>query len=926
MKYILTLTLLLIFSGCDRGNNKIIHNDVVLPELKLVGGVIEVPYQTPYIEPGFTAKDIRDGDITTYVLIDNPVDTNTLGEYTITYTIQDDAGNKVIKTRTVRVVDITSPDLTLTSPNPQQIEVHTSYLEPGYMSIDDHDGDVTGAVTVQSNVNMGIIGDYLRTYTSVDSSGNISSETRIVKVRDTTIPNLILIGPTTLMLEVGSLYSETGYSSIDNYDGNISGNVQINTNLDIHTLGTYSMNYTSTDSSGNTVVKSRTIHVVDTTPPTISLTGNNPMHVEAGTNYMEPGFTATDNYYSNLQLSSDSSNVNPLIIGDYTVSYSTIDGSNNIGTAIRNIEVRDTTPPIITITPDISSYIIELGDNFNQPNASCEDSFDITETLSASGGLTPSILGLSSRTYYCSDDSGNMSQETITLNVIDTTPPSLSLDGDNPFKLLQGDTFVEPGVTTSDLSGIPSITQSVLPLDWENTPGLYSITYTATDSSNNQSSVTREIEVISVDFDSKLANSPFSDDQGGLALESMSLGYTALWNNNGLNYTFWNIDPLAGTKFYGMSRGLIGNIIDNNNPNTNATWLIREHDGLTTESELMVFWNDMGMIRSNSTFFISGSGASADYNPQNPAINMNDDIYFIAETNEGSSTHALQKFVLNSLPSNQTTVREILIPNNETWSNLEIWKNTGLLFYYTQNNSNNIRNIRMFAGGSENLILQFGSLNPGHPTSTDQFLDLTVTGEFLFLKTLDTISGESQMRIYHLQTLVNASGANVSSALVHDFSWNESLYTSTILKGDMPSIIVHSETSDYLTVKTSPGITSPWNTMSIDLEERISEILINEVMGNGQKAALHYKTANMEFRTSILDIGAANLKEIVGNDVTNLDSDANNIFTKTHGVELFDIEYTKDGGLLLGIKETNAFLPNNIIKMTPLQIIPMMPN
>jgi hypothetical protein len=55
--------------------------------------------------------------------------------------------------------------------------------------------------------------------------------------------------------------------------------------------------YDVTDSSGNDAIQvTRTVDVVDTTIPVITLTGADPQTIEVGSPYVELGATATDNY------------------------------------------------------------------------------------------------------------------------------------------------------------------------------------------------------------------------------------------------------------------------------------------------------------------------------------------------------------------------------------------------------------------------------------------------------------------------------------------------------------------------------------------------------------------------------------------------------------------------------------------------------
>lgn len=69
-----------------------------------------------YLEPGATAYDVCDGDLSTDVTIDaSDVDLATPGTYEVHYAVLDDSGNEGTATRTVEVVDTTPPDLTVNS-------------------------------------------------------------------------------------------------------------------------------------------------------------------------------------------------------------------------------------------------------------------------------------------------------------------------------------------------------------------------------------------------------------------------------------------------------------------------------------------------------------------------------------------------------------------------------------------------------------------------------------------------------------------------------------------------------------------------------------------------------------------------------------------------------------------------------------------
>ena len=59
---------------------------------------------SPYSDAGATATDDEDGDITSRIVVTNPVNTTLLGTYTITYAVTDLSGNAATPvTRTVNV-------------------------------------------------------------------------------------------------------------------------------------------------------------------------------------------------------------------------------------------------------------------------------------------------------------------------------------------------------------------------------------------------------------------------------------------------------------------------------------------------------------------------------------------------------------------------------------------------------------------------------------------------------------------------------------------------------------------------------------------------------------------------------------------------------------------------------------------------------
>ena len=103
--------------------------------------------------------------------------------------------------------------------------------------------------------------------------------------------------------------------------------------------------YAVSDSAGNAAaVVTRTVNVVDTTKPVITLTGNSEVTHEAATTYNDQGATASDTY-DGVDLSVTSSgSVNVNSVGDYTITYAATDFAGNSATVVtRKVTVVDTT-------------------------------------------------------------------------------------------------------------------------------------------------------------------------------------------------------------------------------------------------------------------------------------------------------------------------------------------------------------------------------------------------------------------------------------------------------------------------------------------------------------------------------------------------------------------------------------------------------
>ena len=129
------------------------------------------------------------------------VDTSTAGDYLITYTATDRAGNVSTLTRTVTVgapPDTVAPVITLRGASPVEVALGDTYTDPGATASDDRDGDLSASIALGGDtVDTDTVGDYTLTYDVSDAAGNaaetVTRVVRVVIVRDLDALNRVIL-------------------------------------------------------------------------------------------------------------------------------------------------------------------------------------------------------------------------------------------------------------------------------------------------------------------------------------------------------------------------------------------------------------------------------------------------------------------------------------------------------------------------------------------------------------------------------------------------------------------------------------------------------------------------------------------------------------------------------------------------------------
>lgn len=269
-------------------------------------------------------------------------------------------------------------------------------------------------------------------------------------------------GAVETVVEVGGTFTDPGAAAFDTYDGDLTPSVTVSGTVNAAVVGTYTLTYDVVDSSGNHADPFvRTVRVVDTTAPVITVLGEASVTVELGKSYSDAGATASDNYNGNLTgaivvsgLPVDTSKE-----GIATVRYNVKDSSGNSAVEkTRTVQVKNSSAPSpLSLVSPANGSTIYVGQNLsNVPlvlQSKCSVAIDSVEytvdgvpfgmggdaPFTAITDLSLSAFGLGVHTVVATAQKTGTT-ETVTASAsfnLAATPASHDTDGngipDNPF-------------------------------------------------------------------------------------------------------------------------------------------------------------------------------------------------------------------------------------------------------------------------------------------------------------------------------------------------------------------------------------------------------------------------------------------------------------------------------------------------------------
>ncbi|WP_193746742.1 putative Ig domain-containing protein, partial [Staphylococcus epidermidis] len=473
---------------------------------------------------------------------------NEVGRYDIKVTTTDESGNATETTFTINVEDTTKP--TVESIADQKQEVNTE-IEPIKIEARDNSGQaVTNKVdglpagvtfdeatnTISGTPNE--VGSYTVTVTTTDESGNATETTFTINVEDTTKPTVESVADQTqevnteiepIKIEATDNSGQAVTNKVDGLPDGVTFDEATNTISGTpNEVGSYGITVTTTDESGNVTETTFTIDVKDTTKPTVESVADQtqevnteiePIKIEATDNCGQGVTNKVDGLPAGVTFDEATNTISgtPSEVGRYDITVTTTDESGNATETTFTIDVEDTTKPTVEsvadqtqeVNTEIEPIKIEATDNSGQTVTNkvegLPDGVTFDEATNTISG-TPSEVGRYDITVTTTDESGNATETTFTIDVKDTTKPTVESVADQTQEV---NTEIEPikieatdnsgQAVTNKVDGLPAgVTFDETTNTISGTPsevGSYDITVTTTDESGNSETTTFTIDV-----------------------------------------------------------------------------------------------------------------------------------------------------------------------------------------------------------------------------------------------------------------------------------------------------------------------------------------------------------------------------------------------------------------------------------------------
>ena len=422
-----------------------------------------------------------------------------LGETTVSYTSTDSSGNSSTSSFTVTVEDLDAPIYTDTVPNistvidPGTCGTAVTWVEP--LALDACDAELTITSTHQSGDTFEV-GSTLVTYTATDDFNNSASIFFNVVVADNEGPAIIGL-PTdfTVGVDAGVCGAEVSWIEPAPVDCQSMAVQRSHENPVFLSVGDTTITYTVTDVSGNATTESFVITVADDLPPTFTVFPDDiAVTNDQGTcdAVVTWGALQTSDPCSASTFTLSHESGSTFAQGTTTVTATAADALGNSHEQSFTVTVTDSEAPVLLEAPSDPVFVGNSTQACDAPASWTVPSFvdncggPVTVTSSHQPGDIFQA-GETLVTYTAVDSDLNQTSHSFTVNVLDTTDPTIEELPDTIHIPTPVDscsaivTWTEPVAT--DCGNVTAT--SDIPNGSELGIGSHIITYTISDDSGN---------------------------------------------------------------------------------------------------------------------------------------------------------------------------------------------------------------------------------------------------------------------------------------------------------------------------------------------------------------------------------------------------------------------------------------------------------
>jgi transcriptional regulator len=543
-------------------------------------------------------------------------DCSETGENTVTLTGKDASGNETSKTAVVTVKDEIAPtvitkDITIYLDANGAASITTA-------SVDDNSYD-NCAFTLsldKTSFDCSEMGNNTVTLTAKDASGNTTSKTAVVTVKDAIAPTVITKN-ITIYLDANGAASITTASVDDNSYDNCAFTLSLDkTSFDCSETGENTVTLTGKDASGNTTSKTAVVTVKDAIAPTV-ITKNITIYLDANGAASITTASVDDNSFDNCSftLALDKTSFNCSNVDDNTVTLTAKDASGNETSKTAVVTVKDAIAPTV-ITKDITIYLDANGaasittasvDNNSYDNCSFGLALDKTS-------FTCSNVGENTVTLTATDASGNVTSKTAVVTVKDAIAPTVVTKNVTIYLDATG----SASITTSDINNgstdnctIESYSLDKTSFNCSNT-GDNTVTLTVTDVNGNSATETAVVTV-------KDAIAPVAKAKNISITLDNSTGSASITTSSVDNGSYDNCTfslSLDKTSFNCSNVGdntvtLTATDASGNTHSTTAVVTVKTTLTASAGSDVTVYWGYVPM--ASATLTATGNGGNGSY-------------------------------------------------------------------------------------------------------------------------------------------------------------------------------------------------------------------------------------------------------------------------------------------------------------------------